>query len=219
MRAIIFVNGFFPDPEAHQRLVASGDVVIAADGGAVHAQATGVLPHVVIGDQDSLAPELRAELEGAGTRFITYPPAKDETDLELALAYAVEQGAQEIFVLGILGSRLDQTLANLLLLTLPDLADVDVRIIAQDQVAFVVRDEAVIEGEPGDVVSLIPLRGDALGVTIEHVQWPLHDATLHFGSSRSISNVLLERQTRVQVREGILLCAITRAGSIVLEEE
>jgi thiamine pyrophosphokinase len=178
-----------------------------------------VPPHVVIGDQDSLAPELRAELESAGTRFVTYPPAKDETDLELALAYAVEQGAREIFILGILGSRLDQTLANLLLLTLPDLADIDVRIVAQDQVAFVVRDEAVIEGEPGDVVSLIPLRGDAVGVTIEHVQWPLHDETLRFGSSRSISNVLLERHTRVRVREGILLCAITRAGSTVLEEE
>jgi thiamine pyrophosphokinase len=56
--------------------------------------------------------------------FNQHPPAKDETDLELALLLAVEQGFnREIWLFGLLGGRLDQTLANVLLLTHPALAN------------------------------------------------------------------------------------------------
>ena len=91
--------------------------------------------------------------------------AKDETDLELALLYAVEQDADPIIILGALGGRLDQTLANILLLTIPALIGRDVRLIDGPQTAFVVREQATIHGKAGDTVSLIPLGGAASGVT------------------------------------------------------
>ncbi|MGD1993325.1 MAG: thiamine diphosphokinase [Anaerolineae bacterium] len=219
MRVIIFANGLFPDPAAHRRLLRPGDLVIAADGGTLHARAAGVNPHAVIGDLDSLPADLRDELAAGDTRLISRPPAKDETDLELALLYAVEQGAQEIVILGALGGRLDQTLANLLLLALPALRGLDVRIVERDQTAFLIRDQATIEGQPGDVVSLIPLGSDACGVTTDGLKWPLREETLHFGPARGISNLLLGRQARVRVQEGLLLCVVTRADSALLEEE
>jgi thiamine pyrophosphokinase len=219
MRVIIFANGLFPDPAAHRRLLRPGDLVIAADGGTLHARAAGVTPQVVIGDLDSLPADLRDELAAGDTRLISYPPAKDETDLELALLHAVEQGAEEIVILGALGGRLDQTLANLLLLALPALRGLDVRIVEGDQTAFLIRHEATIEGQAGDVVSLIPLGGDAAGVTTVGLEWPLEGDTLHFGPARGVSNLLLGRQARVRVREGLLLCIVTRAKSEILEEE
>jgi thiamine pyrophosphokinase len=219
MRAVIFANGLFPEPESHRRLLGPDDLIVAADGGVAHARALGVTPHVVIGDLDSLPPKVRAELEAAGTRFISYPPAKDETDLELALLYVAERGAREILILGALGGRLDQMLANLLLLTLPAVAQADVRIFERDQTAFLIRSQTVIEGEPGDVVSLIPLGGDAVGVTAEGLRWPLGDEVLRFGPARGISNVLLGRHARVCVREGTLLCVVTRARSAILKED
>jgi thiamine pyrophosphokinase len=213
MRAVIFANGEFGNVEDAQALLRPDDLVIAADGGTRHALAAGLVPHVVIGDLDSLTPDAQARVEAAGTRIIRFSPRKDETDLELALQYAAREGATQIVVLAALGGRLDQTIANLLLLALPDLQGLDVRIVEGPQTAFLIdseRDPPPIEGCPGDILSLIPLRGDAVGVTAEGVEWPLHDDTLRFGFARGVSNVLTGDLAHVRVRDGVLLCVVTR---------
>jgi thiamine pyrophosphokinase len=210
MRAVIFANGEFPDPQGTRDLLRSNDFVIAADGGAHHALVIGISPHVIIGDLDSLSADDRSRLEAAGSRIVSFSSRKDETDLELALGHAVRQGATEIIVLTALGGRLDQTMANLMLLTLPELSGLDTRIIEGPQTAFLIRDEALIEGQPGDIVSLIPLGGDAVGVTAEGLEWPLREDTLRFGLARGVSNVLTASQGRVRVRQGLLLCVVTR---------
>ena len=212
MRAIIFANGEFPNPQGARNLLRPDDLIIAADGGTQHALAAGVIPHVVIGDLDSLAPDERAHVEAAGARIIRFSPHKDETDLELALLHAVREGATKIVILAALGGRLDQTLANVLLLSLPELKGLDVRIVEGAQMAFLIHDEALIEGWPGDTVSLIPLGGDAVGVTAEELEWPLHEDTLRFGPARGVSNVLAVERARVRVRRGLLLCVVTHAS-------
>ena len=212
MRAIIFANGEFPDPQGAYNLLRPDDLIIAADGGTQHALAAGVMPHIVIGDLDSLAPDEQARVEAAGTRIIRFSPRKDETDLELALLHAAGAGATEIVILAALGGRLDQTIANLLLLALPELSGLDVHIVEGAQTVFLVRDEALIEGQIGDTVSLIPLGGDAVGVTTEGLEWPLHEETLRFGPARGVSNVLAVERARVRVRRGLLLCVVTHAN-------
>ena len=113
-RTIIIANGHLSNPgEARQR-IRPGDQVICADGGTRHAQAMGITPDIIVGDLDSLAQGLHSELEAAGVRFEVYPARKDETDLELALRLAINEGATEIEMLAMLGGRLDQSLANLL---------------------------------------------------------------------------------------------------------
>ena len=112
-RAVIFANGTLPDLQAAQRLLREGDLWIAADGGSRHALALGRAPDVVIGDLDSLPDPVRDSLLRAGTKIQSFPAEKDETDLELALAYAVREGCSSIRILAGLGGRTDQTLANL----------------------------------------------------------------------------------------------------------
>jgi thiamine pyrophosphokinase len=216
MRAIIFANGEFNDPPGVRGLLRPDDLVIAADGGTRHALAVGVSPHIVIGDLDSLSPDAQAQVRTAGARVVRFSPRKDETDLELALLHAARAGATEIVVLAALGGRLDQTIANLLLLTLPELREIDVRIVEGPQTAFLIPagdDRALIEGQPGDTVSLIPLKGDAVGVTTVGLEWALHDDVLHFGPARGVSNVLKARQAQVRLRQGTLLCVITHGGT------
>ena len=89
IRCVIFANGDPPNPETAWRHANHADLLVAADGGAHHALALELVPHVVIGDLDSLDEEQQTRLRSAGTRFFVYPAAKDETDLELALLYAV----------------------------------------------------------------------------------------------------------------------------------
>jgi thiamine pyrophosphokinase len=213
MRAVIFANGGLPDLQSARELLHPGDLVVAADGGTRHALAAGVTPRIVIGDLDSLRPDDQARIEAAGTQIVRFSPRKDETDLELALLHVVQEGATEIVILAALGGRLDQTIANVLLLALPELAGVDTRIVEGAQEAFLIQNEATIEGQPGDIVSLIPMGGDAEGVTAEGLEWPLTEDTLHFGPARGVSNVLTARQASVRVRRGTLLCVVAHASS------
>ena len=117
MRAVIFANGEVFDPQGARGMLLPDDLIIAADGGTRHALTVGVVPHMIIGDLDSLSLDDRVHVEAAGSRIISFSHRKDETDLELALRHARSEGATDIVILAALGGRLDQTVANLLLLT------------------------------------------------------------------------------------------------------
>jgi len=207
MRAIIIAGGQVEAAEGWKRWVREGDWILGADGGAARALAWGLTPHVVIGDMDSLPDEERAVLEGRGSAFVEHPRAKDETDLELALAYAVEHGAHEIVIFGALGGRLDHTLANVLLLALPSLQQVRARIVDGRQEAFLIRNggAVTVHGMPGDLISLLPLAGDAHGVMTEGLIWALDGDTLQLGFSRGVSNEMAGDQARIELEDGLLL--------------
>ena len=101
-RTIIVANGDPPTTREVSRWWQPGDRIIAADGGARHALALGLTPHVVVGDMDSLDAEMRERLARQGSRLVLYPAEKDETDLELALLLAVKENVFDIVILGAL---------------------------------------------------------------------------------------------------------------------
>jgi thiamine pyrophosphokinase len=205
-RCVIFANGDLFNPQTAKQYADEADLLLAANGGTRHVLALERVPDVVIGDLDSLDENQQTQLAAAGTRFIVHPAAKNETDLELALLYAVEQLADDIVILAALGGRLDQMLANVLLLTMPVLIGHSVRLIDGPQTAFVVRDQATIIGRPDDTVSLIPLGGEVTGVTTQGLAYGLTEGTLPFGPALGVSNVLTASPAHVQIRDGLLLC-------------
>lgn len=204
MRLIIFANGQLDQPFE----LRPDDVVIAADGGTHHALAQGVVPSVVIGDLDSVHPSQLQRLAAAGTQILSYPQRKDFTDLELALQYAHQLPAEQVIVVAALGARWDQTLANMLLPSVQP----DLRIILVDgnqEVHYLTGGETIeIAGKPGDTVSLIALSDEARGIITSKLEYPLNSETLHFGSSRGISNVMLSTDARIQLGEGRLMCTV-----------
>jgi len=206
VRTVIIAGGQAAADEICRQWADEADLIIGADGGAAKALACGLRPDLVIGDMDSLHLEDRARLEALGCRFVVHPRAKDETDLELALSYAVQQGTREIVILGALGGRLDHALANLLLLALSQLAGCAVWIIGDGEKAFLLRagEQVVLRGMPGDLVSLLPLGGDAGGVTATGLAWALQGDTLRFASSRGVSNEMTGTEARVELAEGKL---------------
>ncbi len=215
MHIVIVAGGTVDPAEGWLPWLAQADRCIAANGGAAHALALGLLPEVVLGDLDSLSAQDRNRLEGRGVRFEIHPQAKDETDLELALRWAVELGARQITVLGALGGRLDHTLGNLFLLADPRWAGVRLRLVGRGVTVSVAHPgaEVQIEGEPDDLVSLLPLGGDAVGVHTEGLAWRLSGDTLFLGRTRGVSNRLSAATARVRVGEpgGALLVVHTRS--------
>lgn len=209
MTILVFANGDVETTEWFQPLLHEATAVIAADGGAQHVLAAGAQPNLVIGDLDSFPPERRDEMESAGIEFVQYPRAKDETDLELALLYAVRTYEEPVLVLGGLGGRLDQMFANILLLMHPQLRFHSIRFLTEHQRIWLTHGETEIKGERGDTVSLIPLGGDVQIAATSGLQWELADETLSFGPARGLSNVMTANVARVLVQSGHLLCVHT----------
>jgi len=210
LRIVIFANGNLSAFDIQRAHLTEQDTILAADGGANHCKTYSIRPNALIGDFDSLSDEILQEFESEGVPIHRYPAEKDYTDLELALQFALAQEPDEILILGGLGGRWDQSIANLLLPAAPVCRDITVRLIDQCQEVTVLRpgEEITLHAQPGDTVSLIPVGGDALHVSTTGLRFPLHNETLLFGATRGISNEMSTETAKVQLGEGFLLCIL-----------
>jgi thiamine pyrophosphokinase len=210
VRAVILANGDVPAGTFERYAIENDDWLIAADGGGGLCLRLGRFPDVVIGDLDSLSSEEEDQLCAHGAHFVRHPARKDFTDLELALRFAVEGGASEILIFGALGARWDQSLANILLPGLSEWEGLRIWLLHGEQRVTVLGGGGGlrIQGRRGDVVSLLPVGGDALGVTTRGLEYALNDETLYFGATRGVSNRMIGREASVSLRAGHLICVI-----------
>jgi thiamine pyrophosphokinase len=216
-RALVVSGGPAPDA-AEVGPLPSGAFVIAADSGLEHAAALGLSVDVLVGDLDSASPGAVSLAEAAGVRIERHPVAKDATDLELALDYALAAGATRVTVVsGGGGERLDHHLAELVLLAAPRFAPLrlDARIGTARAVAIHAGNDVSLTGAPGAVLTLLALGGPAGGVTATGVRWPLAADTLEPGSTRGVSNEIISSRVRLQLASGSLLAV----GTHPLERE
>jgi len=206
VKALILVNGELYRPDVLRSRIEKEvfDLVLGVDGGSRYANTLNVTIDAVIGDLDSITAQ---EQKGLGSvKYVSYPPEKDETDLELALLYAKEQGAGEIIMVGAMGGRIDMTIANILLMAHVNFSICRIEFWHGEQTGRLIKPPGEdISGHPGDTVSLIPLGGDASGITTKGLKYPLNDAVLTFGSSRGISNLMTGRSAHVRLLHGQLL--------------
>jgi thiamine pyrophosphokinase len=210
-RAIIFANGSMENPPPFINEILSSDLIIAADGGTLHCKTLGIRPNVIIGDFDSLESIDISFYQQAGVEILKYPTNKDETDLELALNYATKAEITQVYVIAALGNRWDMTVSNILLAAQNKYSQLSIHLLDGLDELVILRGNRRydIQGEAGDTVSLVPIGGDAQGITTHGLVYPLTDETLSFGSSRGVSNVLISNQAQVSIREGIILLCLS----------
>ena len=182
----------------------SFDLVIAADSGAALADKLGLRIDLAVGDFDSVTPDVLARLEREA-EVERYPTAKDKTDIELALDAAVRRGATSILVISGGGGRLDHGLANLLVLTAPAYAAIDVRAVVGDARLQVIRGRRRLHGRVGETVSLFAIGEPAEGITTTGLRYPLRGERLQPASTRGVSNVFADAVASVAVTAGVLL--------------
>ena len=205
MKAFVVAGGDAVADDA--ALLADADLVIAADSGAHWLDAQGRRPDRVVGDMDSVAPALLELLAADGVMIERHPVEKDASDLELAVGRAVDLGATEVVILGALGGRLDHEVANLLLLARPAWRGVGLSVVRGNATArlLLAGDRLRLEGAVGDLVTLLPLGGDATDVRTDGLRYPLGGEALKVGSSLGLSNVVIHSPARVSLGGGTLL--------------
>lgn len=216
MHYAIFTSPFLQKGAYVSDAIKMADKIIAADCGAMVALDLGIVPEAVIGDFDSLDTSTIKKLEKQQVQLVRTPPEKDEVDTQLAIEYAIQQGATRISLVGgIEGNRIDHALANISLTYNPK---IPIYLVNGPSKSWVALGPATIQliGEKDDLLSLIPLSQVVTNITTSGLYYPLLNEPLYFGVPRGISNVFAEKEAKVSFGNGMLLFVQTHKKEIIL---
>jgi thiamine pyrophosphokinase len=159
---------------------------------------------------DSTEKAYLQKLQADGVPIELFPQDKNETDLELAIGHAIEQTPNEIVIIAAIGGRLDQTLANIALLSNDQLSTFNLKLDDGVDEVFFCRDQVEVQGRSGDIVSLIPWQGPVSGVQTKNLKWKLNNETLYPEKTRGVSNEMKSDIANVKISTGLLLIVHTR---------
>ena len=202
--ALIYLNGGPIDEKRLKDAIKETPYIIAVDGGANYLHNHKIIPDVLIGDMDSIHQNTSRELARKSTIIIRHPKEKDQTDSELAISYAIEQGCKEIIITGFVGDRFDHMIATINFLS-KLIKKIKVKIIQNNEDIYFVTKSLQFQGKKDDEVSIIPLLTDAKGVTTKGLQYGLSDELLNVSSTRGVSNVMSNATVSISLKEGTLM--------------
>ncbi|AEH51157.1 thiamine diphosphokinase [Pseudothermotoga thermarum] len=197
MRCLLFLNGKYGEREEIK--LDPTDLLIAVDGGVKFLLSRGLLPHIFVGDADSVDQSQLKMLEKSGCEVMLYPQEKDEIDAELAIEEAIKRQAQQIIVVGWKGDRIDMILALIYLMAR---CKVPIKAVSDDLEMGTVSGEALLEAEVGEKWSILPICGDASKVTLKGFKYNLCEAVMPCLKPFGVSNVALSNRVFISVKEG-----------------
>ena len=176
------------------------DYFVFCDSGLRHAEGLGASPDLIVGDFDS------HENPHMDVATIVLPREKDDTDTFFAAKEMLSHGFEEFLLVGVIGARLDHTLANLSILLMLDTAGKSAKAVDDySEMEIVSSGPAFIE-DTYSFFSLLNITGEAEGVTIENAKYPLENAAIECDYQYAVSNeVLPGKVARVSVAKGRLL--------------
>jgi len=210
MRAVVFANGVIREIQLVKKLITEKDFIVSADGGLRYIRSLNLIPKLIVGDLDSVNRDDKEFLNDNNIEILKFPTDKDQTDLEIALREIVKRDYKDVLVIGALGGRIDQTLANLGLI--PSISNDDIRIEFDDgrEHIMLIRNRLLFSGKKGDTVSLLPLCSPAKGITTKGLRYSLANESLLPDQTRGISNVMMGENVEINITSGIVLCIHTR---------
>ncbi|MCR5586828.1 MAG: thiamine diphosphokinase [Lachnospiraceae bacterium] len=193
------------------------DNVICTDSGLEAAYKLNIIPHIIMGDFDSVDLDILGKYSEGECEVLRFPPEKDETDLELAILECTKRGFSDVVILGATGGRADQYFANIHLLYFALKNNIRAEIydefskIYMENKGFRLKKSELY----GKYISLLPFGGDVTGLSIKGLKYVVSDFDLEVGRSRGISNQFLESASDVATAEvdfknGVILVVESR---------
>ena len=183
--------------------------IICADGGLAHCEKLGLRPDLLIGDFDSLRTPAPP-----GIPRITLDMEKNYTDSYHAAQEAAARGYTRLLLCGMLGGRLDHTLANLQLLL--NLSGQGIEALLTDGVtdayALSGAGELLLPNRDGCYFSVLALER-CEGVTITGGKYHLEGYPLRADDPRAVSNEFAGRDVLVSQRAGKLVVISQPVGN------
>ncbi|QGH36989.1 thiamine diphosphokinase [Gracilibacillus salitolerans] len=182
------------------------DIWIGADLGAFYLLKNQLPIHIAIGDFDSIDKDKKELIQQEADIFREFPMEKNETDLELAVEAALSYHPASIFLFGVTAGRLDHELANIQLLYRLLEKNVRAKIIDHKNILSIYKPgQHKVTAKNTELISFIPLTPSVEGLTLQGFYYPLENYTVTWGSTRCISNQLINEQGTFLFNDGILI--------------
>ena len=201
----IFLGGEpFNKPFLEER-IKKLDYIIAADSGCDMLLSFGRFPDLFLGDMDSVTEETLDRCRLQNVEILNYPAAKDFTDGEMALSEAATRGYTNLEIYAAYGDRFDHTMANIFTAVSYAQKGMQIKFINKDFTAYLSNGELTVNGEKGDLISILPLSEKVSGVMLEGFLYALNKEELRFTSARGVSNIMETATGHIKHESGILL--------------
>lgn len=202
IKILIIGGGKFVERELALELIENADIVIAADGAGEYLYKLNILPDILIGDFDTLDENILDYFRKENINIYEFSPVKDKSDLELAIDLAIKYDAEEINIIGALGSRMDHSLSNVMLLFYILEKGINVKIIDDKNEIIPIRDEVTIKKGKYEYVSLLPILGDLEGVELIGFEYEVSNLKLKPTSTHGISNKFRKDKAKIKIKSG-----------------
>lgn len=210
---LVVLGGDAPGVAFFRRLCDEADALVCADGGLTLCDRAGVTPQMLVGDMDSISPEVLARFRQQGGQTRLLPTHKDDTDGFAALQAALKQKPRKITLVGGLGGRFDHALGNCYLLVAALEAGVEAVMESEQERLLALKGPSRIPGRKGELLSLLPL-GEALVSGSRGLHYPLDPLVLRCNEPRGISNVFTEDEAYLNVEQGLVLAVLNHDLSL-----
>lgn len=195
-------------PDLHQ-YSGENSIWVGVDRGVSILLENGIVPQLSFGDFDSVSGEEWEEIQKRLKKINKFLPEKDETDMELALNWGLEQKCKKIQIFGGTGGRLDHFFANVQLLLKPILKQSEIEVSMIDKRNELFAKSAgsyFLEKIPEmKYTSFIPLTSIVENLSLDGFKYPLTNCHIPLGSTLCISNELKTNIGTFSFTEGILL--------------
>lgn len=210
MSALIIGGGSNIDKYKFESENLNIEYVICADGGLEKVEYLKLNPNIIIGDLDSVDKLVLKKYLDMNIELIKYPAEKNFTDMELAIEHAVEKGFIDIVLIGASGSRLDHTMANIMLIERYYKIGINIKIIDNNNYVQIVTKDMEIINKKNCYVSIVPITNSIEGITLIGFKYPLNDVNVKRGSTLCISNQITNEIGRIILQSGTALVFISK---------
>lgn len=195
MYGIIGLGGKCFNSDLISGLIPDKYFAVAADSGIIHFELLGIKPDLLVGDMDSIPPDLLAKYQNMGLPIIKFNPVKNMTDSEIAVEKALQAGCDAFVFIGAFGDRLDHMFANQMMAV--SLAEKGIPVVLTDGITFfytVTSNNSPFKYPLSkisleiDVISVVMAKGDSANISIQGLEYGLQNEKIEFGTTRAVSN-------------------------------
>ncbi len=211
MKAAIIGSGAVENYSSFYNAVKKYDFIICADGGIKHLMNVNIPPNVFIGDSDSCDfSKIKNNPILNNAKIILHDTVKDDTDMQLCIKWALDNGYDNLVIFAALGGRVDHELSNIYNLKYILQSGAQGMIFSDANRIYITDSNISVEREEGYHISLIPVTEVVKGVTLKGLSYPLDNADLIQGTSLGISNEFADEFAEISVTDGVLLVVVSK---------
>jgi len=174
--------------------------IIGVDNGTAHLFNKSLIPSKVLGDFDSITPDLLKKVKNLNIDLIHYESNKDKTDFEISLNCIDKPSDKNIYLIGGEEGEIDHLFSIFSLIINFEYAS-NITWFYMDK-TIIFRNDVSISLNEGTRFSIVPIT-NLKSLNVTGAKWNVNKENIKAGSSRTLRNESAEEQINVSCSEGL----------------